>query len=260
MSKMLYFDGKSRYRVVADGESLLVKREGKDLQRYPIRYLTGLEVKGGGEWSLSALQLLLRRRIPIVFRERDGTLLGYAHAKTDGGRFLPDRLRDCLAVEGFLHEYAVWRSATERRLSLRVARHLRLGLEDLRRTPLLKRIQHLLVERYGVNANNRWAEAFLSAMEGESTRFLMSEGFDGRFLSAGTGHLQLAQDLAWMAFWREYAGLFAACRRCRQQVSGEWLAFLGEVRKQRETGRKERDEFWRFTLGQLTVWLGDYGL
>ncbi len=260
MGKMLYFDGKSRYRVAADGESLLVRRDGKDLRRYPIRYLTGLELKGSGEWSLGALQLLMRRRIPIVFREMDGTLLGYAHAKTDAGRFLPDRLRDCLAVEGFLNEYSVWRSAVERRLSLRVARHLRLGLDDLRRAFLVQRIEQLLTERYGVRAGGRWAEAFQAEMEGESTRFLLSEGFDGRFLSPGAGQLQLAQDLAWLAFWREYAGLFTACRRSRGHVLGEKLAFLGELRQQRESGRKDRDEFWRFTLGQLGVWLGDYGL
>ena len=259
MKRMLYFNGVGRNQVFADGESLLVRCDGSANQRYPLRYLNGLEIRGKGMWSLAAMQLLMVRGIPIVFRGGEGQVLGYLHGVSTNRSEIADRLTEAILIDGFRTEYESWRRAAERRLLLRSVKHLRLEDADLRRNSMLKMMNLFICRQYPEMGREKWLEIFVAHLHGESSRFLLANGFDGRFLTDGNGQFGLAEDLAWMALWRELSHLFGLCNRVNRRGGG-LLIFQDEVRRTREYNRCELDQFWEVMLGQLGQWMAWNGL
>lgn len=260
MKKMLYFDGVSAARVHADGPSLLVRSKGRGPQRYPLRYLYGVEVRGEGEWSVGALRALFEAGIPIVVRGRRGEVLGYAHGVFRPSSGLVARLEDASQVEGFASEYRIWRDATERRILLRTLKQMRIALSDLRRTTVVEWWEAWMRRRYGLPATLRWVESYRLQLESESSSHLLRSGYGVQFVSTGDAAVPLASDLAWMSQWQEWMGLSAACRVAGRKGDFKELEFLGELRRQRERMRETRIAFWNVLLEQLSFWLESRGI
>ena len=260
MKKMLYFDGAVPARVHADGPSLLVRTKGRTPQRYPFRYLYGVEVKGESEWSMGAMRGLFEAGIPVVVRSRQGEVLGYAHGVFRPESALVARLEDACQVEGFTSEYRIWRDATERRILLRMLKQSRATLTDLRRQTVARWMDDWCYRRFGVPTAMRCVANYRFHLESESTSHLLRSGYGIQFVSDGDSAIPLSSDLAWMSLWQEWLGLSSACRaagRCGNAEEGE---FLRQLRLQREKLRESRIAFWNLLLQQLSFWLESRGI
>ena len=187
MKRMLYLEARKNQYVLPDGKSLIIRSEQTALRRYPLRYLAGVEAKGQGYLSLGAIQLLLEESIPIVFRKTNGELVGYAHGVSGHCSTLGDRLIEALWIEGFREEYSVWRASMERKLVLRCVSALRLARTDLRVRCVEENLRQRLLAQYPKLEVKTLLEEFRAGLESESARYLLNDGFDGRFLRKGQG-------------------------------------------------------------------------
>lgn len=72
----LYLVGGSVAEINADGPALAVAREGCAIARYPVGRLLHVVTRDDHAWSRGALQLCLVHRLPLLFVDGEGRLLG----------------------------------------------------------------------------------------------------------------------------------------------------------------------------------------
>jgi hypothetical protein len=128
----LYLDhGAAAVRL--EGPALIVEQPEVAEERFPLRLLSRVVVRGPVPWSMEALFACLASGIPITFLSLDGAVIGLCLGRDRPEESLGMLLDRLLAEPGWAEIYERWCKAAERRAIVEAVRRLALPVAtDLR--------------------------------------------------------------------------------------------------------------------------------
>ena len=116
-----------------EGPALIVEQPDCADERFPLRLLSRVVVRGLVPWSMDALFACLACGVPITFLSLDGAVIGLCLGRDRPEESLAMLLDRLLAEPGWAEIYERWRRAAERQAIVEVVRRLVLPVgTDLR--------------------------------------------------------------------------------------------------------------------------------
>jgi len=200
--KPLYLESRKGIRVLLDGKTLLVRREGDAERIFPVNRLSRVVSHVGVDWDSKALLALAGEGIPTVFIDEEGAVAARVLGSGGERASLVLQLEELLSRADGVDRYEDWRAHHHREQLLSLSRQYSWigGLPDP------DRMRGLLVERL-----NGWLERqeVVMSLKHLHARTLAwsSERLSHLGVGAQTPHLtggviDLPSDLAEILQWR----------------------------------------------------------
>lgn len=201
--KALYLQSPSARRVSLQGPALCVHVEDRAPRPFPLRRLSHVVSDVRVAWDTEALAACLSHNVPVSLLDADGQLAGLCL----GARPVPFGLRTNLLLfcdrPDWREWFELWRRAVERRMILRMVRHLALPPRDLRPDRIRLDSDRRLAEPLGPAAARQALDALRSLIPGTLTAALTGHGLPPTNLPGWRGDLHLLHELAGLFEWEQ---------------------------------------------------------